>query len=165
MQQLDRRINWTAAALAGIAAGIIATLVQMALWWIASYPAVDMLLRDARLAAAIVMGRGVLPPPAPFDWLVMLVSSVVHFALSVAYGLLQAPVVARLSSGIAILAGCALGLLLYVVNMYGFTVLFPWFEASRDWITAAAHASFGATAAVAYNFLEKRASLLPTRSK
>lgn len=148
--------DWLAAAFAGFFAGIIATLVQLALWWLAARPAVDMLLRDARLAAAIVMGRNVLPPPITFDWGVMLAASAVHFALSVAYGLLVAPLVARLALRPAILAGAAFGMLLYAVNMYGFTALFPWFAASRDWITAAAHAAFGMTAAVAYKFSEKR---------
>jgi hypothetical protein len=35
------------------------------------------------------------------------------------------------------------GLLLYGVNMYGFTAAFAWFEACRDWITLAAHLVFG----------------------
>ncbi len=147
---LDERIDWPAAMAAGITAGVVATIVQMILWEASSIAATDMLLRDARLAAAIVMGARVLPPPASFDWNVMLAATTVHFALSTVYGVLQAPVAARLSSLPAALAGCALGLLLYAVNMYGFTAIFPWFAASRDWITVTAHVSFGMTAAIAY---------------
>lgn len=145
----DAPVSRTGAAVAGLVAGIVATAVQMMLWWSASYSPVGMLLRDARLAAAIVLGRSVLPPPASFDWAVMLAASAVHLALSIAYGLLLAPLVARIAAWPAVLAGSAFGLLLYAINMYGFTLLFPWFEASRDWITAVAHVAFGASGAVA----------------
>jgi hypothetical protein len=139
-----------AAIVAGVGAGIIATGVQLALWWIFAIPLPDILLRDARLAAAIVMGRSVLPPPATFQWSVMLAATGVHFALSICYGLILAPVLSRLERWYALSAGALFGLLLYAVNMYGFTEIFPWFEASRDWITVAAHTAFGISAAVLY---------------
>lgn len=143
----ERAIGPLGGAVAGLAAGTVATAVQMLLWWSASYPPLGMLLRDARLAAAIVLGPSVLPPPVSFDWSVLLAASAIHFVLSIAYGLLLMRLVARLAPWPAMLAGTAFGLLLYVVNMYGFTLLFPWFDASRDWITAVAHAAFGATGA------------------
>ncbi|TMH12878.1 MAG: sodium:proline symporter, partial [Betaproteobacteria bacterium] len=61
-------IPWRSGALAGIAAGVVATLVQIALWWASSHPLPEILFRDARLTAAIVMGREALPPPATFAW-------------------------------------------------------------------------------------------------
>lgn len=152
-------IDWLAAALAGVAAGVVATAAQMVLWWSASYPLPDTLLRDSRLAAAIVLGNAVLPPPVSFDWTVMLIATLVHFALSAVYGLLGAPLFAKLPRLGGVLAGTALGLALYGINMYGFTALFPWFETSRDWITATAHAIFGATAALGYQALGIRKRL------
>lgn len=149
-------VDWMTGVAAGIAAGIVATGVQILLWWSAGYPPWEMLLRDARLAAAIVMGRGVLPPPATFDWQAMLAASAVHFALSAIYGLIVAPLVTRLRPLSSALAGITFGLSLYVINMYGFTMVFPWFVASRDWITALAHAAFGATAALWYCYWRKR---------
>lgn len=148
--------NWLVAAGAGIAGGTIATLVQIGLWWSASLPAVELLLRDARLAAAIVMGRGVLPPPASFDWTVMLVATLLHFALSTAYGLLLAPLIAGARLFAAAMTGLFFGLILFGTNMYVFTLLFPWFEASRDWITAVTHAAFGVIIAVTYKWGEYR---------
>lgn len=145
-------VHWPAAAGAGMVAGVIATVVQLLLWWAASYHPHAMLLRDARLAAAIVLGEAVLPPPLSFEWHVMLVATLVHFALSATYGLLQAPLAARLSRWCGILVGAMFGLAIYVINMYGFTAIFPWFEASRDWITAVTHAAFGATAVLTYQF-------------
>jgi uncharacterized protein YndB with AHSA1/START domain len=138
---------WAHAAAAGIAAGTVATVAQMALWRLAAWPLREMLWRDTRLAAAIVMGRGVLPPPETFDWTILGAASAVHTALSIVYGLVLAPLVMRLNLGLALAAGALFGLLLYGVNMYGFTAVFPWFEASRDWITMMAHLVFGITLA------------------
>jgi len=149
-------VNWSAAAYAGIIAGIIATVVQIALWSVFADALPAILFRDARFAAAIVMGRKVLPPPASFDWTVMLVATMVHFALSVAYGLALSALIRRLRTLPSMLAGAAFGLCLYGVNMYGFTAVFPWFEATRDWITVATHAVFGVAAAGVYKMLSRR---------
>src|ERR1700681_300640 len=143
-------IHWRSAALAGIAAGVVATVAQIGLWWAASEPLPAMLFRDARLTAAIVIGRQVLPPPATFDWSIMLVATLVHFALSIAYGLTLSVFISRLSTPLSLLAGAAFGLFLYAINMYGFTFVFPWFAATRDGITAATHVVFGVVAAAVY---------------
>lgn len=148
----DLSMNWLAAILAGLGAGVIATAVQLGLWWAASFPVVEMLLRDSRLAAAIVMGRSVLPPPASFAWDVMVVATLIHFALSAAYGCALVPFTRRGSHGRSVLAGAIFGLALFTLNMYGFTLLFPWFAASRDWITAVAHAVFGMSTAMLYRW-------------
>ena len=143
-------IHWRSAVLAGIAAGVVATLVQIALWWAASEPLPAILFRDARLTAAIVIGRQALPPPATFDWSIMLVATLVHFSLSIAYGLTLSAIISRLSTSLSLLVGAAFGLFLYAINMYGFTFAFPWFAAARDWITAATHVVFGVVAAAVY---------------
>jgi hypothetical protein len=140
--------SWLRGALAGIGAGTIATLVQLVLWWSASYEAIGMLLRDTRFAAAIALGPSVLPPPVDFDWRIFLVAGLVHGMLSVLYGTLAAPLLTRLPLRSALAGGALYGLLIYAVNMYGFTALFPWFSASRDWITAGAHLAFGLSLAV-----------------
>jgi hypothetical protein len=40
--------------------------------------------------------------------------------------------------------------------MYGFTAVFPWFEAARDWITLVTHIVFGITLAGTYKMLWQR---------
>ena len=142
--------NLSAAVYAGIAAGVLATVVQVALWSIFADAFPTILFRDARFAAAIVLGRGVLPPPASFSAPVMLVATVVHFALSIAYGMALFPLISRLRTAPSLLAGAAFGLCLYGINMYGFTAVFPWFEATRDWITLVTHMVFGVAAAGTY---------------
>jgi hypothetical protein len=152
------RIHWRSAALAGIAAGVVATLAQIALWWLSSEPLPAILLRDARLTAAIIMGREVLPPPATFDWSVTLIATLVHFALSIAYALALSVFISRLGTPLSLLAGAVFGLSLYAINMYGFTFVFPWFAAARDWITAATHVIFGMVVSAVYKTWPMQAS-------
>jgi hypothetical protein len=138
---------------AGIAAGVVATLAQILLWLIFTdeFPAV--LMRDARLTAAMAMGSRVLPPSFGFDADVWLVASFIHFALSVCYAALLAPFAARWGIAMSMLAGAAFGLLIYAINLYGFTEMFPWFTQARGPITAAAHVVFGMTAIFTYRFI------------
>src|SRR5256885_14947545 len=143
-------IQWRSAVFAGIAAGVTGTIVQIALGGAGSEPLAAMLFRDARLAAAIVIGRQVLPPPATFDWWIMLVATLVLFSLAIVYGLTLSVFISRLSTSLSLIAGATFGLFLYAINMYGFTFVFPWFAAPRDWITAATHVVFGVIAAAVY---------------
>jgi hypothetical protein len=143
-------IHLRSAALAGIVAGVVATVVEIALWWASSQPMPESFFRDARLTAAIVIGREVLPPPATFDGRVMLIATLVHFALSIGYGLTLSILISRLGTRLSLIAGAAFGLSLYAINMYGFTFVFPWFVQARGWITATTHVVFGMVAAVAY---------------
>jgi hypothetical protein len=149
-------IDWRAAVYAGIAAGVVATWAELLLWWLFAMPLPAILYRDARLAAAMVMGPRVLPPPASFDAAVMAAATVIHFVLSVVYAVVLAPLITRRAWPAALGLGAAFGLVLFVVNMYGFTWLFPWFSATRDGITLASHGVFGATAAFCYWGLSRR---------
>jgi hypothetical protein len=145
--------NWVRAASAGIIAGVVATVAQIVLWWAFTDDLPIVLLRDARLTAAVVIGPEVLPPPSTFDLKVMTVASIIHFGLSVAYSLTLALAIRRLRMKLALLFGLVFGLILYVVNMYGITEIFPWFSAARDWITVVAHVVFGICAAAACKLL------------
>ncbi|KWI73990.1 hypothetical protein [Burkholderia ubonensis] len=131
---------------AALCAAVGSTWVELLLWWLHGDDAVRNLYRDARLTAAIVMGRRVLGPPAGFEPLVMGMATLVHFALSLAYTAVLAVAIHRLS----LLVGAVFGLLLYGINLYGFTEIFPWFVPVRGAITLAAHLAFGITAAATY---------------
>ncbi|AXF25999.1 sodium:proline symporter [Burkholderia pyrrocinia] len=132
---------------AAFGAALGSTLIELPLWWLAGDDAIRNLFRDARLTAAIVMGRRVLGASAGFDPLVMGGATLVHFALSLAYAAVLAKVVRGMSLGAALLAGGAFGLILYGVNLYAFTAIFPWFIPVRGAITLVAHLGFGITAA------------------
>ncbi|EPC03650.1 hypothetical protein L861_19140 [Litchfieldella anticariensis FP35 = DSM 16096] len=148
-----RAIDWRAAIWAGIVAGIVATALQIVLWAVFGHPLPETLYRDARFVAAIVLGQDVLPPPASFVPLVFSVATLVHFALSIAYGIAIAMLVLRRLLLPGLIVGLLFGAALFAVNLYGFTALFPWFAAVRDPITFAAHLAFGATAALTYRLV------------
>jgi hypothetical protein len=144
-----------AAIYAGIAAGILATALQIVLWAIFTDAIPAILYRDSRFAAAIVLGSGVLPPPASFDPGIMMIAAVVHFALAIAYALLLAWLIANLRMRTSLVVGAAFGLSVYALNMYGFTAVFPWFASSRDWITTLTHLVFGMVLAAVYRIAAK----------
>jgi hypothetical protein len=149
------RIDPVMAVVAGLGAGVIATVAQIAMWWLAGMPLPETLFRDARLAAALVMGIEVLPPPSTPQWNILLVATLIHFLLSVLYALIAAHWVSRLRNGSVPFAGALYGLTLYVINLYGFTLLFPWFEVARDWVTLLTHLVFGVVLAAGYRLLAR----------
>lgn len=150
-------LNWCAAIASGMIAGCVATIAQIVLWWLFLDGALpEILYRDARLAAAIVLGPEALPPPATFDVKIMLVATLLHFALSITYSVILANILLYWNVKRSLLAGIFYGLALYGINMYGFTLAFPWFSLTRDWITLAAHVVFGCVAAGGYTVLDNR---------
>lgn len=114
------------------------------------------MFRDARLAAAIVLGKEILPMQVAFDWPAMIVATLIHFSLSVIYSIILAAFIVRRGLGVSIFIGLEFGFILFGVNMYGFTLVFPWFEEARDWVTLAAHVVFGVVAAAMYRVLSER---------
>ena len=138
---------------AGVMAGVASTLIEILLWLIFTDDFPGILYRDARLAAAMVLGRSVLLPPATFGAGVMLMATLIHFVISITCAVLLALLTARLDTIPAPLAGIGFGVALYVVNLYGFTAIFPWFAQARGWITLIAHGVFGLTAISVYRWL------------
>lgn len=102
------------------------------------------------------MGAGVLASDGNDGAVVMAAATLVHFSLSIAYGLALGALVACLRGRAVLAVGAAFGLALFLVNMYGFTAVFPWFAATRDPITLAAHVVFGVSAAAVYRAAARR---------
>jgi hypothetical protein len=140
---------------AALGAAVGSTVIELMLWPLAGEDAISNLLRDARLTAAIVMGRSVLGASAGFDPTIMGVATLVHAVLSLAYAAVLARMVRNLSPGAALLAGGAFGLVLYGVNLHAFTAIFPWFVSVRGAITLVAHLVFGVTAAGIYSIVRR----------
>lgn len=131
---------------AGVGAGIIATLAQLALWWLAEMPLAETFFQDVRLTAALIMGTGILHPASAPHWTILLVATLIHFVLSFVYALFPAYLFCSLRTGsalFALFAGALYGLAIYGINLYGFTLLFPWFIVDRNWVTLATHLVFG----------------------
>ncbi|HLO61357.1 MAG TPA: hypothetical protein VK165_00175 [Azonexus sp.] len=143
LQFPPRNIDLLQLLTGGVFAGTLATLAQLALWWLTDMPVLPTLIRDAHLTAAMVMGSGILSPPMMLRWDVFLIATLIHFALSVVYAAAPALIACRLSMFQAMAMGIAYGLAIYAINLHGFTAFFPWFAVSRDWPTTVAHAVFG----------------------
>lgn len=134
------------AAIAGLLAGLVFLAMEMIL--VATVGGGSP-WGPPRMMGAIVLGPGVLPPPATFDAGIFAAGMLVHFALSAALGIIFALIARRLSLSAGALAGLGalFGLAVYFVNFYGFTAIFPWFEMARNWITIVSHLVFGAVLA------------------
>jgi hypothetical protein len=147
MRQL---VDWRAAIIAGVASGLVLLVLEMLLTWIT----VGSPWVFPRLIAAIVLGRGVLPPPATFSPGLLLVTLVIHLPLSIAYACLIAFVLHRWGLLVGIVGGAALGLALYLINFGTVFSIYPWFAPMKGWIALWAHVAFGAVAGGVYELLE-----------
>lgn len=160
---MDRDFKPRAAISAGVIAGTTFIVLEMLM---------VMLLQGEspwappRMMAAIAMGRGVLPPPATFDPVIMMVAMTIHFALSILLAAVLGAALSRLGlrMATAVVAGAGFGLAVYFVNFYGFTALFPWFAMARGPIGLFAHAVFGAVAAAAYAASAGRVAMTAART-
>lgn len=134
--------SWRTIATAGALAGLVFVAMEMVLvgtvgggspW------------APPRMMGAIALGPSALPPPATFDAAIFTVGMLVHFGLSIVLAAIFAAALGsrNFSHGVAVLLGAAFGLAVYIVNFYGFTAVFPWFEMARNWITILAHLVFG----------------------
>lgn len=146
-------VDWIAAVWAGLVGGLVFLMLEMIM--------VPVFLAGSawgppRMIAAMVLGKDVLPPPATFDFGVLLAAMVVHFALSILFALTLAWIIARFGGGAALLIGAFFGLALYLVNFYGFTTIFPWFANARNWVSVVTHIVFGLVTAWAYKALADR---------
>lgn len=148
MRQL---VDWRAAIWAGLMAGAIFLLVNLFVTplviggngWVM-----------VRLFASILLGEGILAPPATFDALALVVALITHFALATAYSMLIAYIIHRGGLIAGVVGGALLGLALYSINFYTLTFFFPWFFAMRSGVFVAAHLIFGALAGGIYEALE-----------
>ena len=141
------QLDWKAAVGAGMIAGFIFLALEM--FMVPVYGG-GSAWGPPRMMAAIVLGKSVLPPPATFDVGILMAALGLHLALSVVYTVVFALAVSRLNRGLALAIGGTGGLILYLVNFYGFTILFPWFAMARNWISIFGHIVFGLVAALAF---------------
>lgn len=137
---------------AALVAGLLAGLVDLALLAASAWTQGQNVWVNMRHTAAILMGTGVLPPPATFDLLLFVVSTIVHFGLSMIYGVIVAFFVRKANWTIGLIIGVAVGFGIYVVNYYVFApLLFPWLIESRSgMVPTLIHPVFGMIAAAAY---------------
>ncbi|GAB3091864.1 hypothetical protein [Lysobacter terrae] len=103
-----------------------------------------------RMIAAITQGTAMLPPPESANLSVTLAAVILHLVMSLTYALVFAFIAKGRTIRQATLLGAGYGLILYVVNFYGFTELFPWFAGARSWGAVLSHVAFGAVLGATY---------------
>ena len=142
-------INIKSAIKAGIIAGIVFMMLEMVL---AATVGGGSPWGPPRMIAAMALGKGVLPPPASFDLTILMVAMAVHFMFSIVLAIVFALIAdaARWSLMTCAIAGLVFGIVLYLVNFYGMTAVFPWFAMARGMIAIFAHAMFGLVLGYAY---------------
>ncbi|ODP34045.1 hypothetical protein [Pandoraea sp. ISTKB] len=146
-----RSPDWAAAAVAGFVACAFFSAVEMLMVLLVSGQSPWV---PPRMVAAIVLGPGILSQPATFDVSIVAMALMVHAAIGVVLGVVLGAIIApfRLDSDVVTvsIAGGVFGLIVYVVNFYVMTQMFPWFMESRGWTMVAGHVIFGAFAGYMY---------------
>lgn len=148
-RSMEQLVDWRAAVIAGLVAGLVFLLVQMigqamivggSVWLFPRY------------VAAMVMGESVLLGDASLA--VILVGLLVHFVLALIFGLILAAIIHEWELLVGIIVGALFGLALYAINYYTMNRFFPWFYPIRNWLDITAHILFGLTAGAVYELLE-----------
>lgn len=149
---LRQLVDWRAAIIAGFVAGMVFLLLNVIAIPLAFGGGSGWII--IRYLASIVMGPEVLPPPDTFDLSITVVALLVNFSLSLVFALILAFITHRWGLIIGIILGGLLGLALYGINLYTFTLLVPWFFALNSPFFAAVHFIFGAVAGGVYEAIE-----------
>lgn len=154
------RIDWAAAIWSGIIAGLIFIAVEMVL---VGFTGPGSPWGPPTMIGAIVLGESVLQQKASFDLGVFLVGMAVHLVLSMILAVVFAMIIStrrrKLSTAIGV--GTIFGLLVYLVNFYGFTAIFPWFAMARTPVTVVAHLIFGVMLGWSYHALRTDGGVEP----
>jgi hypothetical protein len=154
-----REPDWTAAVVAGFAAGAI--LMVLELIWAAFFTGSEGPWRISQLAAALTLGTGALQgSPFAFDAGIVAMALATHYMLGVAFGIVLSHILAgfRYDTSVAamLLIGAVCGVLLYLLNFHGLTQVFPWFIELRGWTTLGAHLVLSISTALLYWKLARR---------
>lgn len=148
-------LRWKPAILAGLIAGAVFIVLEMVL--VATIGG-GTPWGPTRMIGAIVLGQDVLPPPGSFHAPAFIAAMAVHFSLSIVLAIVFALIAERFGSAGApayLAGGAVFGLLIYGIHFYGFTSVFPWFEAARNPISIFAHIVFGLVLAWSYRSLAR----------
>lgn len=147
--ELEQLVDWRAAFIAGLVAGVVFLLVQMlgqamivgqSPWLFPQY------------AGAIILGEDILLEG--INTTAVIAGIVLHLVLSVIFALILAAIIHEWNLLAGLVVGLLYGLALYAINYYTFTRFFPWFFPVTNWLDIVAHALYGLTAGGVYELLE-----------
>jgi hypothetical protein len=145
-------MDWRAAVLAGVLAGIVTMLLWVILLAVVTGGSV---WTPFHHTAAVLLGESVLTPSQTMDLQVVITGTVVHLFLSVVYAVILAFIIHRWGLVVGIIGGAFFGLAIYLINYYTFSYFYPWFYPLRSWIALVGHLVFGAVAGGLYETFER----------
>lgn len=152
--RLRQVMDWRAAIVAGLVAGLVFLLFQLIATSVALGERPWIVLNQI---AAIVLGPAGLVNSFELNPTALILGLLLHFLFSVLFALLLAFIIHRWGLVVGIIGGALFGLALYGLNYYAFARIFTftWFTGMRSAYVILAHIVFGAVAGGVYEALEK----------
>ncbi len=149
--RLRHIVQWRIAVVAGLCAGTVflvldilyLTLVKHLEPWV-----------FFRYAASLVLGERVVPPPPGFDAGIVLVGLLVNYVLAILYAFILASIIHRWGLLVGVIGGALFGAAIYFINLYTFTLIFPWFYALHSVPFLVSTILFGIVAGGVYELLD-----------
>lgn len=148
-KSIQNNMTWRAVPIAGAIAGSVFLFVNIVLTPIMLEVEPTLLLR---YMASLLLGSEILTEPSSLTHLV--IGILVHYTLSMLFTLVIAVVVHRWGAMAGIIGGGILGLAIYLINLYTFTLFFDWFFAINSSVLFLSHILFGAVAGGVYELFD-----------
>jgi hypothetical protein len=148
-----RITRWGKGAIAGLIAGALSITVEMALMQASGR---GNIWAPVRLSASIAMGSWAVADSTPLTFDIFFLGMMMHLVLSILCAVVLGMLVHKLKPATATTVGAGFGLLMYLFEFYGLTVLYPWVAHWRNWIFVVAQLIFGMSAAWIYIHLHMR---------
>ena len=143
-------LDWSAVVWAGLLSGLTMLLISIALPWL--FLGDPLLI--VRLIASIMLGPKVIPPQAGLVPGIYVVALLTHFGLSLLFAGLIALIFHRWGMVVAFFGGAIIGGVIYFMNYYSFSIIFPWLFPYRNWMLLLANILFGALVGTLYELFE-----------
>ena len=147
-QSVQTNMTWKGVIIASLAAGS----VFMATFYLLAPAMLDIegvLL--PKYVASLLLGEGAVTDG---ENATVAIGFLLHYLLSFVFSLLIAVVVHRWGLAVGVIGGCLMGLALYGVNLFTFTVIFEWFFALESTTLLISHVLFGMTAGGIYEIFD-----------
>ena len=148
-----KTFSWKDSVYAGLIGGVIMMMLEMIM-----VPLFNMgtAWGPPRMMAGIILGADAAPPPATFDFWILMAGLMVHLTMSIIFALILDAIINNMSFIWALVVGAVFGYALYLVNFYVIADWwFPWFTKATSWVTGFTHITFGISAAWAYKALTR----------
>ena len=143
-------LDWNAVWAAGLIGGLIMLLVSILLPWI--FLGDPLLI--VRIIASVLLGPAVISPQAGLVPGIYVVAILTHFSLSLFFALLIVLIFHRWGMIVAFIGGAIMGLIIYFMNYYTFSLIFPWLLPYHTWMLLTGNIVFGAFVGALYELFE-----------